>query len=68
MSEITELKSYVKVTGTFRFNAAYDPVPESEKGKEPHEGYPIINGTMRGSKKVSVTGTFTVYLNKLLRD
>ncbi|WP_152620336.1 hypothetical protein [Pedobacter lusitanus] len=68
LSEVAELKDQVKVTGKFHFNAAYDPDPESEKGKEPHEGYPLINGAVRGSKKVAVSGTFTVYLIKILRD
>lgn len=68
LTQIQDVGNYVKIVGSFRFNAAYDENPDSIEGASTGEQLPPFNGNVRGSKKVSVKSSFTVYLTKLLRD
>ncbi|QNK61849.1 hypothetical protein H7F33_14975 [Pedobacter sp. PAMC26386] len=68
LTEILDLKGYLKVSGKFHFNAAYDPNPGSAKGIVDGVFFPPVNGVVHGSKKVIVNGSFTVYLDKFLQN
>ncbi|MFL9484847.1 hypothetical protein ACI6Q2_18830 [Chitinophagaceae bacterium LWZ2-11] len=68
LTQILDVGNYVMITGNFHFNAAYDENPDSIEGASPGEQLPPFNGNVRGSKKVSVKSSFTIYLNKILRD
>ncbi|QNK64554.1 hypothetical protein H7F33_08775 [Pedobacter sp. PAMC26386] len=65
---IQDAGEYLKVSGNYHFNAAYDPNPDSQKAMSANNQLPLFNGAERGSKKVKVNGSFTAYLPKIMQN
>ncbi|AKU94111.1 hypothetical protein AKJ09_00775 [Labilithrix luteola] len=71
LTDITDIGDYVRLTGSFRYNAAYAPSELSDEcvldavrnsGRQP--GY---NAQLCEAEDIKVNATFTVYLDKILQ-
>ncbi|SKA36785.1 hypothetical protein SAMN04488128_104169 [Chitinophaga eiseniae] len=71
LTEVKDTAHWLKLTGRFRYNAAYGPSPLSEpcikEGLANAGRIPMYNPDLCGAKKVKVSGNFTIYLDKVMQ-
>lgn len=72
LTEVRDTANLLKLRGQFRYNAAYGPEPLSDdcikEGVANSGRIPMYNPDVCGAKKVKVSGTFTIYLDKVIQQ
>ncbi|NLR67504.1 hypothetical protein HGH92_24580 [Chitinophaga varians] len=72
LTEVKDTANLLKLRGQFRYNAAYGPDKQSDdciKEALANSGrLPMYNADLCGAKKVKVSGTFTIYLDKVMQQ
>lgn len=72
LTEVKDTAGLLKLSGRFRYNAAYSPSPLSEpcvkEGLANAGRIPMYNPDLCGAQKVKVSGTFTIYLDKVMQQ
>lgn len=71
LTEVKDTANLLKLTGQFRYNAAYGPDTQSDAcvmdGIHNSGRMPMYNPDICGAKKVKVAGKFTIYLDKVMQ-
>lgn len=72
LTEVRDTANLLKLSGRFWYNAAYSPEPLSDacikEGIANSGRIPMYNPDLCGAKKVKVSGTFTIYLDKVMQQ
>ncbi|MBO9732637.1 MAG: hypothetical protein J7623_28600 [Chitinophaga sp.] len=71
LTGVKDTANLLKLTGQFRYNAAYGPDNQSDAcvmdGINHSGRMPMYNPDICGAKKVKVAGNFTIYLDKVMQ-